>query len=133
MAGCSGTSELAVSSRVGTVLLTLVDEVTDIFAEPLARQVTAAGKWTMYVAMDGSSCPARRTSVELGLPAEFFHESRPAVFDVCVLPMYRPNSLPLRSRTSKHQLRAPCIISSFFKIHHLPDANYHAASGGCWY
>ena len=57
LAGCSGTSELAVSSRVGTVLLTLVDEVTDIVAEPLARQVTAAGKWTMYVAMDGSSCP----------------------------------------------------------------------------
>ena len=54
---CSGTSELAVSSRVGTVLLTLVDELTDIVAEPLARQVTAAGKWTMYVAMDGSSCP----------------------------------------------------------------------------
>ena len=35
-------SELAASSRVGTVLLTLTDEGTGVAAEPLARDVTGA-------------------------------------------------------------------------------------------
>ena len=81
LAGCSDASE---SSHVATV--TQTSEATSVVTEPRPCSCRHwSCQWVMCLAMDGSRSPLginQASSACLNL-AEFFHESRPAVFAVC--------------------------------------------------